>query len=426
MSERYPAEEGHAVAEESGTTVVVRRSRWGRIAMFAALGLLIVFAIAVLGVWVERRPIARHFLKGEFERRGVQASYHLDRVGFRTQQVSDLVIGDPKRPDLVAKRALIQMRLQWDGNFEVYRVVARGVRLRGRLVHGKVSWGQIDKLLPPPSNKPFALPNIVLDVADSSIALATPFGPVGVAADGSGRLSGGFKGRLAVASPRIAPGKCAAVNLRANLAVSIVARHPYGEGPVALSRFTCAASRFDVVAPRFDAKVGFNESFTRVDGSGRMAMSSLIAGANGLANFLGDITYKGSLEQVNGRVKLSAQRSRVATIYADRTRLNGQYHLGISSGTFALLGNFAADSAALDPSMLAGVTQPLAAAAKTPIGPVVSSIGNAIIRTSRNFNSAGQIRLVNFPGGGGVRIAEANVIGPQGARARVFGGSGVT
>ena len=38
------------------------------------------------------------------------------------------------------------MRLKWDGSFEVYRVVARGVRLWGRLVQGKVSWGQIDKL----------------------------------------------------------------------------------------------------------------------------------------------------------------------------------------------------------------------------------------------------------------------------------------
>jgi translocation and assembly module TamB len=426
MSERHPAEQGNAVAEQSGTTVIARRSPWGRIATFIALGVLILFAVAIFGVWLERRPIARHFLAGEFERRGVHASYRLDRVGFRTQQVSDLVIGDPKRPDLIAKRALIQMRIKWDGNFEVYRVVGRGVRLRGRLIHGKVSWGQIDKLLPPPSNKPFALPNIVLDIADSSIALATPFGPVGIAAEGSGRLSGGFKGRIALASPRIVPGKCAAVNLRANLAVSVVARHPHGEGPVTLDRFTCRVSRFDVVAPRFDAKVGFNESFTRVDGSGRMAMSSLLAGANGLANFLGDITYKGSLQEVNGRVKLSAQKSRVATIYADRTRLNGDYHLGLGSGTFALNGGFVADSAALDPSMLAGVTQPLAAAAKTPIGPVVTSIGNAILRTTRNFNSAGRIRVVNFPGGGGVRIGDANVIGPNGARARVFGGSGIT
>ena len=62
----------------------------------------------------------------------------------------------------------------------------------------------------------------------------------------------------------------------------------------------------------------------------------------------------------------------MATIYADRTRLDGGYHLGLRDGTFDMVGDYAADSAALDPSMLAGVTQPLAAAAKTPIGPVAS------------------------------------------------------
>ena len=229
-----------------------------------------------LSYGIQRRPIAGHYLKGEFEQRGVQASYHLDRIGFRTQEVSNLVIGDPKRPDLVARHAIIQIRLKLDGNFAVYRVVARGVRLRGRLIHGKVSWGQIDKLLPPPSNAPFQLPDIVLDLADSSIALATPFGPVGIAADGNGRLSGGFKGHLAVASPRVAPGKCAALDLHVLVTVAVVARHPQVEGPVTLNRFSCPISRFNVLSPRFDAKASFNEAFTKVDGSGRMAIAILI------------------------------------------------------------------------------------------------------------------------------------------------------
>jgi hypothetical protein len=413
--------------DRSGETVVVRQgSRWGRIASFAALAVLILLVLLIAGIWIERRPIATQFLKREFERRGVTASYHLDRVGFRTQQVSDLVIGDPKHPDLVARRAIVQMRLKWNGSFEVYRIVARGVRLRGRLVNGKVSWGQIDKLLPPPSGKPFQLPNFVLDVADSSIALATPFGNLGFALQGTGNLSGGFKGHAAVASARLVPGKCAALDLHANVAVSVAARRPHMEGPVALGRFTCPLSRFDIASPRFDANTTFNESFTTLDGSGRMAIPTLVAGANGLANFVGELTYKGSLQAVDGSVKLSAQRSRMATIFADRTRLNGDYHLGIEDGTFRLAGNYAADSAALDPSMLAGVTQPLAAAAKTPIGPVASAIGGAIIRTTRNFNAAGRIRVVNFPGGGAVRVDTADVIGPNGARARVFGGSGVT
>src|SRR3954465_15968513 len=195
---------------DEGAVIVRRAPRWSRIASFVALAILVLLVVVIAAVWVERRPIATHFLKGEFERRGVQATYRVDRVGLRTQEVHDLVIGDPRRPDLTARHAIIQMRLKWDGSFEVYRVFARGVRLRGRLIHGKVSWGQIDRLLPPPTNQPFELPQFVLDVADSSIALATPFGPGGGALVGSGRLSGGFRGSAAIASPHLVPGQRAA------------------------------------------------------------------------------------------------------------------------------------------------------------------------------------------------------------------------
>src|SRR5262249_21327203 len=109
-----------------------------------------------------------------------------------------------------------------------------------------------------------------------------------------------------------------------------------------------------------------------------------------------------------------------------RTRLNASYKLGIRAGTFALGGDFAAESSTLDPSMLTGVTQPLEAAAKTPIGPIAGAIRDAINRTAHNFNAAGHIKVVNFPGGGAARIESADIIGPGGARAHVAGGSGVT
>ena len=412
--------------EVTDTIVVVRRRRLTTLAKYLAVGVLIALLVVVAGVWIERRPIATHYLKREFERRGVAASYHLDRVGLRTQEVHDLVIGDPAHPDLIARHAIIQMRLKWDGSFEVYRIYARGVRLRGTLKHGKVSWGQIDKLLPPPSNKPFALPNFAIDVADSSIALATPFGPLGAAVQGSGTLSGGFKGLVTLASPRITPGRCGAERLHASLAVAVVARRPHVEGPVSVGRFACPASRLGIEQPRFDINASFNESFTRIDGSGRMAIQTMNAGPNGLAAFIGDLTFKGDLTNVAGRVKLSAQRSRLGTIYADRTRLNGRYRLNSSAGSFALVGKFAADSTALAPSMLASVTGPLAAASKTPIGPIARRIGEALTRTARNFNTAGDIRVVNFPGGGAARITNAEVIGANGARASVNGGTGVT
>ena len=411
---------------DSRSVVVVRRSGGRRVAMVAGTALLVLLVVVLAGLWIARRPIATQFLQREFDRRGVQATYHLDRVGLRTQQVSNLVIGNPKRPDLTARFAQIQTRISLNGSVEIFRVVARGVRLRGRLIHGRVSWGQIDKLLPPPSGKPFTLPNFVLDVADASIALATPFGPLGVALQGAGNLTGGFKGQMAATSPRLVPGRCEIIRLRANTAVTVEARHPHIDGPLTLGQLNCPKSRLVMVEPRFDINNRFNESFTSYDGSGRMAIRTLSAGDNGLAAFIGDLTFRGSPTATYGSVTLSAQRSRLASIFADRTHLAGHYRLGVTKGTLVFVGDYAANSATLAPSMLASITGPLAAASATPIGPVATAIGAAIGRTARNFDATGSIRLVNFQGGGAARIESADVAGPTGARVNVSGGDGVT
>ncbi|HET7708095.1 MAG TPA: YdbH domain-containing protein [Sphingomicrobium sp.] len=382
--------------------------------------------VALALAWIARRQIATNFLESEFESRGVQATYRLDRVGLRTQQVSNLVIGNPARPDLIAKFAQVEVRLKWNGSFQVYRIVARGVRLRGKLVNGKVSWGQVDKLLPPPSDKPFELPDFALDIADSTISLSTPFGPFGIAIEGNGNLTGGFKGRLAAVSPRIIPGRCEMTSMRTNLAVDVVARRPHAVGPLTIDRVRCPASQFEIVKPRFEVDTRFNESLTNYDGRGRMAIETLVAGANGLAAFVGDLTFNGNPEATYGTLKLSAQRSRLADIYADRTHLEGKYRLGITGGTVVMVGDYAVNSANLSPSAIAGVTRPLGAAKGTPIGPIATSIANAIGRTSSNFNAAGKLRMVNFPGGGAIRIEDADARGATGGRVRISGGDGIT
>ena len=115
----------------------------------------------------------------------------------------------------------------------------------------------------------------------------------------------------------------------------------------------------------------------------------------------------------------------MATIYADRTRLNGDYHLGTRGGTFGMAGDFAADSATLDPSHVRRRDSSRSRPRPRPrLGrsPQPSAMRSG--RTAGNFNAAGKIRVVNFPGGGAVRIDTADVIGPSGARARVFGAAG--
>jgi succinate dehydrogenase hydrophobic anchor subunit len=77
------------------------RKGWHRAWRLTKLGLLVVLLLLVLAaaiIWIWRRSIADDYIHDELARRGVQATYTLDRVGFRTQQVSNLVIGDPANP----------------------------------------------------------------------------------------------------------------------------------------------------------------------------------------------------------------------------------------------------------------------------------------------------------------------------------------
>ena len=418
--------EGAHLTEE---VVVHDRTGWHRVRRITRLGLLILLGIAVVAfavLWVARKPLANRVIADELESKGVQATYTLDRIGLHNQHISNVTIGDPRNPDLIAKRALIQMRIKWNGSVEVYRIVARGVRLKGTLLKsGRVSWGQIDKLLPPPSGKPFRLPDVVLDVADSTIRLDSPYGRLGFAVAGRGNLTGGFKGRLATVANRLDVGACRLDALRSNVAIAVVARRPQVQGPVAANAFNCPASRMAMVSPRISVDSNFSEAFSDFDGKGRLSVASFTAGDNGLANLIANIGFKGTATDARGQFDLAAQRARLATIFADRTRMKGKYRLQSDKGRIYVVSDYGANSATLSGPLLNQLTDVLDAADGTPVEPVTRAMAAAFRRTAGNFDANGRLVLVNFRGGGGVRIQSADVRGPNGARAQVRGRDGL-
>ena len=88
-------------------------------------------------------------------------------------------------------------------------ITARGVRLNARLVEdGKISLGEVDRLLPPPTGLPFRLPDQAVDIADASVRFDTPAGRIGLALEGKGNLADGFRGRMAAAAPGSSLGSC--------------------------------------------------------------------------------------------------------------------------------------------------------------------------------------------------------------------------
>lgn len=398
-----------------------------RLTKVGLLAFLTLLVIAAAIIWIWRKPIADDYIRDEFERRGVTASYTLDRVGFRTQQVSNLSIGNPSNPDLTVQRATIQLRIKWNGSAEVYRVVARGVRLRGRLLpSGRVSWGQVDKLLPPPSGRPFRLPDLTVDVADATVSLATPNGPMGFAMAGRGHLSGGFAGKLAASSPGLDLGTCRLDQFRAFVDIGVTGRRPNVKGPIGAQGLSCPASDLHLAQPRMEIDSSFTEGFDRFDGGGRLTLASFEAGANKMAEVAGDLTFRGTPANVVGRIELAARQSRLDRIVAGRTRFDGRYRLDARAGGLTALGDYAASSVRVEQSLFAMLVDPLASLDGTPLGPIGQAVANAIRRAAGRFDVNGSLRLVNQPGGGAIRIEIANGSAPSGARVAVSGGDGIT
>ena len=410
--------------------VVHDRTGWHRAWRLTKLGLLVVLlllVVATAAIWIWRKPIADDYIKDELERRGVQGSYRLDRVGFRTQQVSNLVVGDPANPDLTVRRAVIQLRILWNGSVEVYRVAARGVRLKGRLLpEGRVTWGQVDKLLPPPSGKPFRLPDITVDARDATIALATPYGPMGFALEGEGNLSGGFAGKLAASAPGLKFGACNLDRFRAHVDVGVTARRPNVKGPIGAVSLRCPASSLVLAQPRMEIDSSFAEGFDSFRGGGRLTMANFQAGANGMAGVVSNLTFNGTPARALGRIDLAAQQARLDRIVAGRTRFNGSYRLEAAKGGLVAVGNYSSSQVSVQHSLFAMLVDPLASLEGTPLGPIGSAISNAIRRAAGRFDVDGSLRLVNQPGGGAIRIETANASAPTGAHIAASGGDGVT
>ena len=294
--------EQHAGSEPARLVVpAVRAPR--AVAIIVGSVLLGLLLVVVVVVWVQRRPIATRFLQQEFERRGVDASYTLDRVGFRTQKVSNLVIGDPRRPDLVAAHGdhpdADQARRQRRGLSD-RRPRGAAARPAGRR-QGPL--GPARQIAPAAERQAVqAAQHRARHRRRARSRSQRRSGRSGSRSHGNGNLRGGFKGRAALVSPRLVPGRCRAERLSANVAVAVVATRPQvdgpgGDRPLRLPGEPDRGRRPRASTPR-PASTRASPAST---GRGGWRSRSLVAGANGLANFGGDADLQGAARRHSRR-----------------------------------------------------------------------------------------------------------------------------
>jgi translocation and assembly module TamB len=405
--------------EERAVAELPRRSRARRVAF--VIGVILLVALVVL--WTQRKPIAGNFVADALEQRGVAARYEIAKIGFRTQRLEKISIGDPARPDLTADWAEILIAIRTSGP-TVTGIRAGGVRLRGRLVDGTVSFGSVDRLLPAPSGKPFALPDLDLDLSDARMRLDLPNGPVGLKLDGRGNLTGGFRGKLAAVAPRLSIGDCPLTGATAWLDLSVADRAPRVVGPVRATGFACAASGLALTGPQARIDAVLNDALNRWKGSMRLALPRATMGTNRLDDIDGTISFDGSSARTDGQMRIASRAIAVPGGSATGLSLSGAYRIGGTPRGFqvALGGKATLTDAALDRATLNQLASLRTAAAGTPVAPLAAALVDAARRAGAGMAVSADFTVAQLGQAGSLQVNALDASSRSGARLAMAGG----
>lgn len=349
------------------------------------LVLLFLLLLGVAALWLSRVPIASGVIDRTFAASNVPASYRIDNLGLRRQRLTNVVIGDPANPDLVAD--WIETRLSVSGGRPQLDSVRAGrMRLRGRLVDGRLSLGAIDRLMPTPSGQPFALPALGLEVADARMRLETPLGVIGVRLSGRGRLNENFRGTLAAVAPSMKLADCRVQRPTAFMAVEVRDAAPKLSGPLRAVAVSCGGVRVSAPAARLD--VGLNAALTHWDGAASLQTQAVAASGAKVATLGGQIDFSGDAARTQGRAQFRGERVSVAGISSRLAGFAGTWRL--AAGRAILAGRFDGQGVALAPSLRGQLAAGGNAAAGTPLAPLATAAGNALARAGADFSLAGE------------------------------------
>jgi translocation and assembly module TamB len=412
--------------EEAVETVASPRRHGRKRRRFAQVLLLVCGIVLLLAalVWTQRRPIADNLVRRELEKRGVAARYRVAQIGLGRQRLVDVVLGDPQAPDLIADWIEVDTEVGLNGAKVVGARVGQA-RLRATLrPDGTVSFGQIDRLLPPPSGKPFALPDFTVAVDDGRIRLVTPYGVIGAKLAGRGNLANDFTGRLAAVAERLSLNGCGIDRLAANLSLRTATGGPSLSGPIRAQAAACGDVR--LVGPVVQAEAQLSPGFDRWRGRAEVAAERIAAPQTRVTALSGTIGFDGRAQGTTGTLDLTSGDFVLPDLAGQALSIAGRYAVG---GVPAFEGRIGARGARLSPAMVARIAGSADAAAGTPVAPLATAAMRAAARAAQRFDLSAEVAARPLA----ARIDRLAFVAASGARAtlrdgpvRWVSGKGVT
>ncbi len=389
--------------------------RWRR----TVVGLLVLTVVVAGAAWLQRRTIARGFVDSELARRGVLARYEIEQLTPWRQRLINVSIGDPHDPDLVADWIELRTSLTpWRA--EVLVAKAGKVRAKGRIVDGALSLGTLDRLLPPPSGKPFSLPSMIVDVTDAQLRLDSGAGLLVLGLSGKGMLTDGFAGTLRAHSARLGIAGCTVDDIAATMRVRIKDGAPSFDGPAQAMRIACADIR--AAQARIDLRAALDASLTRWKGNAGFGVAAMASPLGRLNRLSGTIGFDGDRRRTAGDIALRSGGVSTPEINAGSTAISGRYAIG---ETIAFQGEATVQGAALPAPLLGQVTTYADTGRGTPAAPLIRQLALALREAGRSFGGSAALEFAARGDRSALHLRRLDLTARSGARLRFDQGSGL-
>jgi translocation and assembly module TamB len=398
---------------------VTKRRYWLRW-IFGVVALLLLLLLAV-AYW-QRLNIADRLVKDALEKYDVRASYRIKDIGWRTQRLEDVVVGDPANPDFVAKSVDVDVSINFDG-VTPQDIRAHGVKLYGRYADAKLSFGELDKFSDPESKEPINIPDIGVKLSDAQMRLDTPWGRIGAGLNGEGLLRQRFEGNLALRSAKLQYEDCAADAVRFDGGFVFDFRQPILNGPWTAGAVKCSKAGYAAIQPKIDGELRLSEQFDKWFGNVNFAAQSLRSGDMAVSRPRGTLAFDGKKERTNFDAKLDGA-SYASKAFGTRNLLasaKGFADFGADGVKVTSRGTADIVGGRLAASMVSGVDALVKNAANTPVAPLLKRMAPAVRRAVADFDA--RLRYDAAIGGGqtNLLIDGTDVITRSGVKASQSG-----